>query len=75
LPKSQAASGLSVSPTFAQALSWSHYVVLTWIVNEQARSFYEIEAAREAGSVRELERQIGALLFERLAKNKSANEV
>lgn len=35
--------------------------------NLDARSFYEIEAARESWSVRQLERQIEAMLFERLA--------
>ena len=43
--------------------------------NDQARAFYEIEAAREAWSVRELERQIGSLLFDRLAKHKTPEEV
>lgn len=75
LQKGQTASGLLPSAAFAQTLSWSHYVVLTRIANDQARSFYEIEAAREAWSVRELERQIGALLFERLTKNKNPDEV
>jgi len=60
---------------FPQSLGWSHYVVLMRVRNDQARAFYEIEAAREAWSVRELERQIGALLFDRLAKNKSPEEV
>ena len=35
-----------------------------------ARSFYEIEAANNHWSARELERQISSLLFERLAKSK-----
>jgi predicted nuclease of restriction endonuclease-like (RecB) superfamily len=60
---------------FPPSLGWSHYVVLMRVRNNQARAFYEIEAAREAWSVRELERQIGALLFDRLAKNKSPEEV
>lgn len=45
------------------------------VQNEQARAFYEIEAAREAWSVRELERQIAVLLFERLAANRNPDEV
>jgi predicted nuclease of restriction endonuclease-like (RecB) superfamily len=40
-----------------------------------ARSFYEIEAARESWSVRELERQIAALLFERLSMNRDPEQV
>jgi predicted nuclease of restriction endonuclease-like (RecB) superfamily len=63
------------SPRFPQSLAWSHYLVLMRVPNDQARAFYEVEAAREAWSVRELERQIGALLFDRLAKNKSPEDV
>jgi hypothetical protein len=59
------------SVPFPQSLSWSHYVILMRVPNEPARAFYEVEAAREAWSVRELQRQIGALLFDGLAKNKT----
>ena len=41
--------------------------LLTRIESPHARSFYEVEAVQNAWSVRELERQIGSLLFERLA--------
>ena len=37
---------------------------------QQARDFYEIEAARNAWSVRELSRQAASLLFDRLAKSR-----
>lgn len=60
---------------FPPMLAWSHYLVLLRVQNHQARSFYEIEAAREAWSVRELERQIGSLLFERLAMNRDKAQV
>ena len=52
---------------FPTNLSWSHYLVLMRIRRPGARAFYEIEAAAGNWSVRELERQIGSLLFERLA--------
>ena len=52
---------------FPTNLSWSHYLVLMRIRSPEARAFYEIEAAAGHWSVRELERQIGSLLFERLA--------
>ncbi len=55
---------------FSLSLSWSHYCLLINIANAEARSFYEIEAAREGWSVRELERQIGSLLFDRLTKSR-----
>jgi predicted nuclease of restriction endonuclease-like (RecB) superfamily len=60
---------------FSPALAWSHYLVLMRVTRPEARAFYEIEAARECWSVRELERQIGALLFDRLAKSRSPEEV
>jgi predicted nuclease of restriction endonuclease-like (RecB) superfamily len=51
-------------------LSWSHYRVLMHIENRNARSFYEIESAKNNWSGRELVRQKGSLLFERLALSK-----
>ncbi len=48
-------------------LSWSHYRLLTRIESPHARSFYEIETDKNQWSVREMERQISSLLFERLA--------
>ena len=52
------------------ALSWSHYRCLLRVTREGARRFYEIEAIRNAWSVRELSRQIASLLFDRLGKSK-----
>ncbi|WP_301102252.1 PDDEXK nuclease domain-containing protein [Propionivibrio sp.] len=51
-------------------LSWTHYRNLLRVSRDEARTFYEIEAARNAWSARELERQIGSLLFDRLAKSR-----
>ena len=68
-------SGGAAGPLFPSILSWTHYRLLLGIQNPQARSFYEIEAARESWSVRELERQVAALLFERLAMNRSPEQV
>lgn len=48
-------------------LSWSHYVILSRIDNQEERSFYEIESTQANWSVRELQRQINSGLFERLA--------
>ncbi len=55
-------------------LTWSHYVRLLAVPNEQARRFYETEALRGGWSVRQLDRQIGSLFYERIAlsKNKAA---
>lgn len=56
-------------------LSWAHFMILIRVDNLQARSFYEIEAVRENWSTRELERQIGSLLFERLTMSKEKDAV
>jgi predicted nuclease of restriction endonuclease-like (RecB) superfamily len=68
-------SGSSPAVPFPPVLAWSHYLVLLRVRTDEARAFYEIEAARESWSVRELERQVGALLFERLAMNREPAQV
>jgi predicted nuclease of restriction endonuclease-like (RecB) superfamily len=75
LAKRQAPSGGSSAPPFSPALGWTHYLLLTRVANPAARTFYEIEAAREAWSTRELERQIAALLYERLANHRTPEKV
>ena len=47
-------------------LSWTHYLQLIKIENEEERNFYEIEAVDNNWSVRELERQYDSSLYERL---------
>ena len=56
-------------------LSWSHYIVLMRIMNEEERQFYEIEALREHWSVRHLQRQYASSLYERLALSRDRDEV
>ncbi len=56
-------------------LGWSHYVILLTIDNPEERRFYEIEAADNGWSVRELERQIASSLYERLALSRDKEEV
>jgi predicted nuclease of restriction endonuclease-like (RecB) superfamily len=55
-------------------LSWSHYVRLLSLRDDYARRFYETEALRGGWSLRQLERQINSMFFERtaLSKNKAA---
>jgi len=60
---------------FNPNLSWSHYRVLSNVVSDQKRSFYEIEAVKNRWPYRELERQIASLLFERLSKSKDKKGV
>ena len=56
-------------------LTWSHYIILLRVKNPQARSFYEIEAAKQQWSKRQLQRQVGSCLYERLALSRDKDEV
>lgn len=56
-------------------LSWSHYLILIRVKNEEERSFYEIETEKNNWSVRELDRQINTSLFERLSLSKDKKSV
>jgi len=56
-------------------LSWTHYLVLLNVDDLNARSFYEIEAAKQQWSVRQLQRQIGSSLYERLALSQDKDEI
>jgi predicted nuclease of restriction endonuclease-like (RecB) superfamily len=71
--KSQVVSGGSIKPVFN--LSWSQYVFLVGIKDNAARSFYEIEAAQNHWSLKELERQFNSGLYERLALSRNKEEV
>ena len=55
-------------------LPWSAYVRLLSVKDEAGRRFYEEEALRSGWSVRQLDRQIQSLFYERtaLSKNKAA---
>ena len=56
-------------------LPWSHYQILTHVKDSNARSFYEIEAFKQQWSKRQLQRQIGSGLYERLALSRDKDEV
>lgn len=56
-------------------LSWSHYLILLRIKNEDERKFYEIESVSGNWSVRELKRQFDTSLYERLLLSTDKNEV
>lgn len=55
-------------------LPWSCYVHLMSVENPEARAFYEAEALRGGWKVRQLDRQISTLFYERtaLSRNKAA---
>lgn len=61
--------------TVSSKLSWSHYLELLKINGEAKRSFYINECINSSWSVRELQRQIGSLLFERLALSKNKDKI
>ena len=55
-------------------LPWSAYVRLLSVKDENARKFYEVEAVRGGWSVRQIDRQIDSMFYERtaLSRNKAA---
>ena len=56
-------------------LSWSHYLVLMRIKDDGARSFYEVECAKQNWGVRWLQRQVGSSLYERIALSSDRDKV
>ncbi|MFH0752701.1 MAG: PDDEXK nuclease domain-containing protein [archaeon] len=63
------------SETLSRNLSWSHYCLILRLDEELARRFYLKEAEKERWSVRELDRQINSMLFERIALSKDSKEI
>lgn len=61
--------------TVSAKLSWSHYLELIKIDEEPKRNFYLNECINSRWSVRELERQIGSLLYERLVLSANKQKV
>ena len=56
-------------------LSWTHYIQLMKIDNEEERRFYEIEAVKNNWSVREFTRQFNTAIYERVALSKEKDKV
>lgn len=56
-------------------LSWTHYLELIKIDEDNKRNFYLKEAINSKWSVRELQRQISSLLYERLVLSKNKEKV
>ena len=55
-----------IATTVSSQLSWSHYLELLKVDEEAKRNFYIKETINSRWSVRELQRQLGSLLYERL---------
>ena len=55
-----------IRSTLWSELSWSHYKVLMRVADETERAFYTEECVKSAWSVRQLERQIHTMYYQRL---------
>ena len=73
LANSECETALREAPSFT--LFWSHYLILMRIENPDERSLYEIECTKQQWSVRQLGRQVGSSLYERLALSRDKDEV
>jgi predicted nuclease of restriction endonuclease-like (RecB) superfamily len=72
--KSTIGKPVPLSPDHLLRLSWSHLIELIRVEDPWKRAFYENECLKGNWSVRQLQRQIGSLLYERtgLSKDKAA---
>jgi predicted nuclease of restriction endonuclease-like (RecB) superfamily len=72
----QTASGQSdlLAAELPFTLSWSHYVFLLGLKDEERR-FYEIEAAQQDWTLRDLKRQFNSGLYERLALSRDKKAI
>lgn len=61
--------------TLCSELSWSHYRVLMRISDDKRREWYTDECAKSGWSVRQLERQINTMFYERLLSSKDKESV
>ncbi len=61
--------------SISQSLSWTHYIRLMRIADPKERAFYEIEAASNNWSVKELNRQFDSALYQRLALSRDKDKI
>lgn len=64
-----------IRDTLCPELSWSHYRVLIRIEDKTVRDFYTDECAKSMWSVRQLERQINTMYYQRLLASKDKTSV
>ena len=64
-----------IRQTLSAELSWSHYLELIKIDEDSKRQFYLKETINSNWSVRELQRQISSLLYERLVLSKDKKKI
>ncbi len=61
--------------TLWSELSWSHYRLLMRVQDETARTFYAEEAVKAGWSVRQLQRQINTMYYNRILASKDKESV
>ena len=61
--------------TVCAELSWSHYRLLMRVANEKERMFYTQEAVKSGWSVRQLERQINTMFYQRILASRDKESV
>jgi len=66
---------VNINELYPFNLSWSHYLVLMRIKNDDERKFYEIEAYNQQWDYRYLRRQYHSSLYERLALSRDKDSV
>ena len=66
---------IQIAPAKPHKFVWSHYLVLMRIKDDGARSFYEVECAKQNWAVRWLQRQVGSSLYERIALSSDRDKV
>ena len=64
-----------ISQSYPFKLSWSHYLVLMRIKNDEERRFYEIEAIKQNWDYRWMRKQYAGSLYERLALSANKEKV
>jgi predicted nuclease of restriction endonuclease-like (RecB) superfamily len=77
IASAESSDEISKSPIlkFNPNISWTHYIHLMRIINEDERRFYEHEIAGNAWSVKEFQRQFDTSLYERLALSRDKEKV
>lgn len=58
-----------------QELPWTHFIELIRIEDPLTRAFYEVETLKNRWSVRELQRQLDSLLYERVGLSRDQEGV
>lgn len=64
-----------IQHTLCVELSWSHYRLLMRVQDEDARNFYTEEAAKSGWSVRQLQRQINTMYYQRMLASQDKQSV